>query len=838
MDSNVWGAGGLFEKALEKKQAVNDIEAQAKMLDAQTNSRMVDVASFDNDTKRFDAAGRFQGNLGPFMRTPALFKGLGLRSMSSVPYYEQNQNNPFAPPGAAPNGPMAPDAPLTGAATSGPAAIRNSSMAMPAPVAGTSTTAPQPTSSFAKRTWTTNTDDAGRTQSVTDGFGNGIWREPPQKFANGGMVGLRVKPKMSQPGYKKGGKVMYCADGGPIGDVAQDEGKDTIDAKVRPGEYMLNPETVAHVGGGDYAQGVRELNQLVRDATGKEPGPTRMGKDKPPGFMMGGLSPGVMNQAANILAPAEAPASGWRAWAAAETKAAQAAAQQAAAQQAGALNRFQQSVQQGAAAQQAAAQQAALNRFQQSVQQGVADQQGVRQAAQLKYADQVRTGVNHLNNVRAAEAAARAAAEAAARAAPKAAQAAPPASGWREAVNGRNTTTVGDVFKGLRRGAGSAFNAAKAVGPRLGGAAIGAVPASAAWGALYHGFGTDTEDYYKRLGMDPVARSAWLPQGTKDLFARSLGVMSDVGASVADSVLLPANYMTGSNYSLRNNFLDVQENKAAEAARADKAIADAMAPSEQQKTGDASANLLKEYNGVAEVPAEAPKPSMRDMVAAEWQRLHSDPYATAVPDRERNLLSFLQQSEANDATRAAAQTKNLDDRAADLKKMAIASFQKPVLKDGEPTGETQFDENAYNLFEASVLAQAAERGIDPYRLPPAQFTQLLANYQDSRRPTDAIMSELQSGLRNAPTTRDLINSKQITRGDDINLSQLVDPNSTISLGDWAYSKLPMRRADDVQTVRVRIGGQDYTIPMATLTRGAKGNIDLDAIRALSPPTNK
>lgn len=63
------------------------------------------------------------------------------------------------------------------------------------------------------------------------------------------------------------------ANGGVIGDVTNDKGKDTIDAKVRPGEYMLNPETVAdHFGGGDHAMGVRNLNNIVRSATGKEPG--------------------------------------------------------------------------------------------------------------------------------------------------------------------------------------------------------------------------------------------------------------------------------------------------------------------------------------------------------------------------------------------------------------------------------------------------------------------------------------------------------------------------------------------------------------------------------------
>lgn len=86
--------------------------------------------------------------------------------------------------------------------------------------------------------------------------------------------------------------------GGVIGDVKNDKGEDTIDAKVRPGEYMLNPETVAeHFGGGDHALGVRNLNNIVRSATGREPGATMV--DGKSGYAnssevkpMSGLRPG------------------------------------------------------------------------------------------------------------------------------------------------------------------------------------------------------------------------------------------------------------------------------------------------------------------------------------------------------------------------------------------------------------------------------------------------------------------------------------------------------------------------------------------------------------------
>lgn len=86
------------------------------------------------------------------------------------------------------------------------------------------------------------------------------------------------RPKVSQPGYARGGKIKMPEPSGPIGDVAQDTGQDTEQVVVRPGEYLLNPETVAFFGQGNYEQGVRQLNQIVRQATGEEPGPEPVGK--------------------------------------------------------------------------------------------------------------------------------------------------------------------------------------------------------------------------------------------------------------------------------------------------------------------------------------------------------------------------------------------------------------------------------------------------------------------------------------------------------------------------------------------------------------------------------
>lgn len=92
---------------------------------------------------------------------------------------------------------------------------------------------------------------------------------------------------------------------GPIGNVEDDTGRDTIDAVVRPGEYLLNPETVENgFGGGDYDKGVRKLDNIVRRATGKEPGPTMMSDDKP-GFNLGGF----VDDYGNLPSPDEMTAS-------------------------------------------------------------------------------------------------------------------------------------------------------------------------------------------------------------------------------------------------------------------------------------------------------------------------------------------------------------------------------------------------------------------------------------------------------------------------------------------------------------------------------------------------
>jgi hypothetical protein len=130
-------------------------------------------------------------------------------------------------------------------------------------------------------------------------------------FMAGGVVD---KPRMvKQPGYKCGGKVKMPGyekggqlprlDGfawddeeqlrmatGQVGKKSKDNGKDTVDVRVREGEYLLNPETVEGIGGGDYQNGVRILDETVRQTTGQEPGPVPVNEDGEAqrGFAKGG----------------------------------------------------------------------------------------------------------------------------------------------------------------------------------------------------------------------------------------------------------------------------------------------------------------------------------------------------------------------------------------------------------------------------------------------------------------------------------------------------------------------------------------------------------------------
>lgn len=123
------------------------------------------------------------------------------------------------------------------------------------------------------------------------------YTDPMYGYQSGGEV---------VPGYCSGGKARKrgmrgYAMGGPIGDEMEDDGKDTVDVRVREGEYLLNPPTVAAFGGGDYDAGVEVLNGISTAVNGEEPGPVPVneegeamrgyanGGDVKMGFQIGGF---------------------------------------------------------------------------------------------------------------------------------------------------------------------------------------------------------------------------------------------------------------------------------------------------------------------------------------------------------------------------------------------------------------------------------------------------------------------------------------------------------------------------------------------------------------------
>lgn len=123
----------------------------------------------------------------------------------------------------------------------------------------------------------------------------------------------------------------------------------------------------------------------------------------------------------------------------------------------------------------------------------------------------------------------------------------------RNAINGSNATTVGDLFSG-------ASKAAAKVGPRLANFARAGAPVAGVEGAV-RGLNTDNSEYAQRMGVDEPDSMLG------GLALRAAGVMSDVGAGAINGAALLPNLVThgldfNKWYDHRNNFDDV---KAAQA---------------------------------------------------------------------------------------------------------------------------------------------------------------------------------------------------------------------------------------------------------------------------------
>ena len=271
MNSNFWGSGGMFEQALANKMALQDSQRLENLSTAGLRDSMVGVDRQRADTDRLRADREY--DLG--LRKDTISKGLldVQRGELGVKNFAADTDRLI---GFNRFGKAAPDSDFNRSlnlSTVRPYGQSSNSPAMSMLRSG---------SSFGDGT--SSSGMSGDGASILDNV-------RPMGLRNGGVA---LKPKMvKQPGYMNGGKVKLpkgYKKGGKIGDVEKDDGTDKVEVMAREGEYFLNPETVATAfGGGDYGAGVRNLNQIVRGATGKEPGPTPVGKSGKQGFNRGGF---------------------------------------------------------------------------------------------------------------------------------------------------------------------------------------------------------------------------------------------------------------------------------------------------------------------------------------------------------------------------------------------------------------------------------------------------------------------------------------------------------------------------------------------------------------------
>lgn len=152
----------------------------------------------------------------------------------------------------------------------------------------------------------------------------------------------------------------------------------------------------------------------------------------------------------------------------------------------------------------------------------------------------------------------------------------------RAAINGKNLTNVGDLMPSMK-------NVAK-----TGGGVLRAGTAAAGIEGAARGLNTTNDEYARRMGIDAPDS----PLG--GLALRTAGVLSDVGASAINGVMLPSNILThGLNtdkwYDYRDNFDDVKDAKAG--------LRTLAAPPEQKPQDKAASAVPNE--AVAKAEAEA-----------------------------------------------------------------------------------------------------------------------------------------------------------------------------------------------------------------------------------------
>lgn len=681
------------------------------------------------------------------------------------------------------------------------------------------------------------------------------YRRPQTQFDSGydrdrrfdAMEGERVRAGMRslmesakpKTGYKGGGAVCKrkgmrgYAMGGQIGDEAQDDGKDTVDVRVREGEYLLNPETVAAFGGGDYNAGAEVLDGIVTATTGEEPGPVPVneaGEEVTSGGMrMGFTRGGSFVEIDGVRVPYEPPIG-------AEDPNVRQAVENARARADAAR-----------AANANAASEAPRRVYNDTRFQGPTQPEGATKA-------------------------------------PKA----PRASGMRQAISGKHTTSLGDVVRGTGRGLA---RGARTVG---GGTGLlrGTLPAAGIAGG-WQGLNTPTEDYAERMGIDYPDTLAG------ELGVRTAGVLSDVGTAVIDPFIELGNWATGSDVpTLRSGFADVQnaggtgasipaqlagapttegaetppggEQPTAPAAPYGRAFGDSTALNLRhpdtlysasmpvpegdarivQRTGGPGDEVIvrEDVDGVptftnlrrggfdgspANLQAEADARATQDMAIRERNNAVVEQMRQSAPAYGDDAEARRQEAVQTRAAQLAAASKAGKTKQQDVDKRVEDRFQTPQYdEDGNIKGYVKDHGKMTAFYDAMAAIRQANPDFDLYGLSRADQNAVFDSFEDVYSDTiRAMRAAREQGLPVFDTPRTGDKSLRYIPDSNIGLGDVFGPEAT--LGDYFAGMFSDAPINDGFVEDPMSGAR---IPARKAVRGFRGGVSGDALARYGIPS--
>lgn len=592
----------------------------------------------------------------------------------------------------------------------------------------------------------------------------------------------RVPVKLFENGGSAEGGLRSPKSFGPIGNVEDDTGRDTIDAKVRPGEYLLNPETVENgFGDGDYDKGVRRLDNIVRRATGKEPGPTMMSDDKP-GF-------------ANSGAQAEFD------FGSEERARAEALRREAARSQ-------------GFGARAANVGRAAADSVRNA---GSAATNSVRG---------VGAGVNRVLDMSVSEAAKRAS-----QAGVEAVKAAGRGAG---AVLKAGTTGLGRVAVPIAAGFSAAqtydtpteeYYARTGIDPNAeDGNYLDSILPPESSGNPYANAIRDSVGF---LGDK---------QFLKDAGVRSLGALQDLGNTLTFGLADRLGNFDGFERSSYYQDAPAAPAKSAQAGPNTTGVASFM-----QEVADGGASA-----GAAQQPAAEKQPSLRDFLESQYRELAADKSFVGSAwrkDQMKNIGDMINNMDQTAAVTGSADAKALakaqKDNAESVEKMISEGFTRREV-DPE-TGEIKEsqDMEAANEFRRFVLANANELGVPVSMLDPYQVMSLMKDFETRRGVRDMVnrqAGDISSGV----VSRELLRPDEVIGTDELSLRDTLpffgSDSSASFFGDYVPSIFSGGDADQVAVVKR--GGKTMRIPLEELIRRSDGSVNEDVLAQfpqLRPP---